>query len=56
MKSQLTHLIIITHKYIPFKPNVHENSELKVIDLCVIRCGGREVHPIQYHARASKLT
>ena len=36
MKQNYTILIIITHKYIPFKPNVHENSELKVIDLCVI--------------------
>ena len=36
MKQKLSNLIIITHKYIPFKPNVHENSELKVIDLCVI--------------------
>ena len=37
MKQNLSNLIIITHKYILFKPNVHENSELNVIDLCVIR-------------------
>ena len=36
-EAKLSNLIIITHKCILFKPNVHDNSELNVIDLCVIK-------------------
>ena len=42
IKKKLSNLIIITHKYIPFKPNIHENSELKVIHLCVINIDGAQ--------------